>query len=67
MEHASGAGSHDAVTAEFDGDTWRQIGEYVPKSGDPRKTFEMTLKRIVATFWPSASVVLSATIAGQQG
>ncbi len=50
----------DAVmryTATFDGDTWHQIGEYVPKSGEPQQTFEMTLKRIGDTDWPSAGVV----------
>jgi len=44
-------------TAWFDGDTWRQIGEYVPESGAPRKTFEMTLQRTGDTAWPSAGIV----------
>ncbi len=50
-------------TAEFEGDTWYQIGEYVPASGEPQQTFEMTLKRIGDTNWPSAGVVLPPAIA----
>ncbi len=50
----------DAVmryTAKFEGDTWHQIGEYVPKPGEARVTFEMTLNRIGDTGWPSEDAV----------
>jgi len=56
----------DAVmryTAQFEGDIWREIGEYVPTSGEPRKTYEMTLKRIGDTDWPSAGAVVPPDVA----
>jgi hypothetical protein len=44
-------------TAEFEGDSWYSIGEYVPAEGPASKTFEMNLKRIGDTPWPSAGAV----------
>jgi hypothetical protein len=50
----------DAITrytATITGDRWDQIGEYVPKTGEPRKVFEMHLTRLGDTGWPSAGAV----------
>ena len=50
----------DAITrytATLREDRWDQIGEYVPKQGEPRKVFEMRLVRLGSTSWPSAGAV----------
>ncbi|MEE9434583.1 MAG: DUF1579 domain-containing protein [Sphingorhabdus sp.] len=53
----AGPGAVTRFTATVIGDDWTQIGEYVPAEGPPRKTFEMTLRRIGDTNWPSAGYV----------
>ncbi len=53
----AGPGAVTRFTATVVGDSWTQIGEYVPAEGPARKTFEMTLKRVGDTDWPSAGYV----------
>lgn len=44
-------------TAHFDGDVWRQTGQYTPEQGEPRQTFQMTLTRTSNTDWPAGDPV----------
>jgi hypothetical protein len=39
-------------TATVQGDTWREIGEYVAGDRPPVRTFEMNLRRVGDTDWP---------------
>lgn len=44
-------------TATFGDNTWSQVGEYVASGRPPVQTFQMELKRIGPTDWPSAGAV----------
>jgi hypothetical protein len=44
-------------TATFKDGVWHQTGDYVPAEGEPRRTFEMTLKRLGDTNWPASGYV----------
>ncbi len=57
----AGPGARMIYTATFEGETWHQIGQYVPAEGDARQTFEMTLTRIGDTDWPVGDPVSSDT------
>ena len=53
----AGPNARMVYTATFEGDTWRQIGEYTPEQGPARQTFEMTLTRTAETDWPAGAPV----------
>ena len=44
-------------TATIDGDSFREVGEYVMSNGQAGPTFEMTLNRRGDTDWPAAGAV----------
>lgn len=50
----AGPGAAMRFTVTVDGETWHEIGEYVPAEGDPHQTFEMTLTRDGDADWPAA-------------
>jgi len=55
----------DAVirfTATIQGDTWREVGEYVAGNSPPVPTFEMNLSRVGDTDWP-LSMPVSPSVA----
>jgi hypothetical protein len=43
--------------AIFGGDTWKEIGERISPDGTSIQFYEMTLKRISDTDWPSAEAI----------
>ena len=53
----AGPNAQMVYTATFDGDTWQQIGQYTPETGEPRQTFQMTLSRTSETDWPAGDPV----------
>lgn len=44
-------------TAVIQGDTWREIGEYVVEGQPPRQFFEMNLKRVGDSDWPAGGAI----------
>jgi hypothetical protein len=53
----AGPGASTRYTATIANGRWDQIGEYVPKDGEPRQVFEMHLTRIGNTSWPASGFV----------
>lgn len=41
-------------TATLADGTWTEVGDYVAAGGQPRRVFEMNLKRVGDTDWPAA-------------
>lgn len=54
----AGPSAKMVYTAVVSGDSWEQVGEYVPDSGAPVKVFEMSLKRTGASSWPASGRVV---------
>ena len=54
----AGPAAKMVYTAVVNGDSWEQIGEYVPEGGAPVKVFEMSLKRTGSSDWPAAGRVV---------
>ena len=44
-------------TAVIKPDSWREIGEYISPGKDPAQFFEMNLKRVGDSAWPSAGAI----------
>jgi hypothetical protein len=44
-------------TAVIKPDSWREIGEYISPGKDPIQFFEMNLKKVGETVWPSAGAI----------
>lgn len=44
-------------TAVIKPDSWREIGEYITPGKDPTQFFEMNLKRVGDSTWPSAGAI----------
>jgi hypothetical protein len=44
-------------TAVIKPDSWREIGEYLVPGKDPAQFFEMSLKRVGDTAWPSSGAI----------
>jgi hypothetical protein len=49
----AGPGATIRYTATFSGGTWNEVGDYVAGEAPPRRIFEMNLKRVGDTDWPS--------------
>ncbi len=56
-EVPAGPGAVMRFTATIQGDTWREIGEYVAGDKPPVQTFEMNLRRVGDTDWPLGTPV----------
>ncbi len=54
----AGPAARMVYTAVVAGDSWEQIGEYVPDGGAPVKVFEMSLKRTGPSDWPASGRVV---------
>ncbi len=52
-----GPGAIVRYTAVIQGDSWREVGEYVVEGRAPRQVFEMNLKRIGPGNWPAEGAV----------
>ncbi len=44
-------------TATYDGTVWREVGDQIVPGQPPRRFFEMVLKRVGTTDWPSAGAL----------
>jgi hypothetical protein len=56
-EIPAGPGAAIRYTATVADDTWREVGDYVAGDAAPQRIFEMNLKRVGDTTWPSADPV----------
>ncbi len=54
----AGPAAKMVYTAVVTGDSWEQVGEYVPDGGAPVKVFEMSLKRTGPSAWPASGRVV---------
>ncbi len=54
----AGPNARMVYTAIVQDETWTQTGAYTPDTGEARQIFEMTLKRVGGTDWPSANPVM---------
>jgi hypothetical protein len=56
-EVPAGPGAVMRFTATIQGDTWREVGEYIAGDRPPVQTFEMNLRRVGDTDWPLGTPV----------
>ena len=56
-EIPAGPGTVIRYTAVVKDGTWHEVGERIGPDGQPARTFEMTLKRIGDSAWPTAGAV----------